>query len=52
MRYLQGVQGGNKAPTRGTRWVQGTYKAYEARTRQLQGVQGGYKTPTSHMRQV
>ena len=41
--------------TRGMRWVQYTYMAYEASTRHLPGVQGsykGYKAATKGARQL
>ena len=55
MRHLLGVRGGYEGPTRGTRWVQDTYKGNEAGTRfmrHVQGVRGGYEATARGMRRV
>ena len=50
MRPLQ--RGTIKAVMRGARCVQGSYKRYEAATRQLHGLRGRYEAATRTARQV
>ena len=55
IRHLQGIRGGYETPTRGMRWVQGTYKAYDAGatpTRGTRQVQDTYKAYEAGMRHL